>query len=78
MLLNLKCEACGVDQQRMVAKIDQRPACRECGGVTVRVPAPPSVKVEETLDNGIMARRVTRLSRSDELIYNRQPKTPVY
>lgn len=78
MLLNLKCEACGVEQQRLVSKIVERPACQSCGGPTVRAPLAPSVQVEETVDNGIMARRVTRLSRAHELVHNRHPKTPVH
>ena len=78
VLLNLKCEKCGAEQKRMVATIQQRPACQDCGGPTIRVPLAPSIKVEETIDNGIMARRVTRLSRAEELVKNRQPKTPVH
>lgn len=78
MLVNLRCQGCGVEQKRMVRSIQDRPPCSTCGGATERAPLPPSVKVEETVDNGIMARRVTRLANADELFRNRRPKTPVH
>lgn len=77
MLLNLKCLFCGLTYKRLVFTYQDRPPCPKCQGVTERVALPPSVQVEETVDNGLMAKAVTRLSNAEEWSRNRVPKSPI-
>ncbi len=63
------CEVC----QKKIKRIFPRPCaiviCRDCGAEAKRSPATVSVQVRETLDNGIMSRRLDRLADA-ERIYN--------
>jgi putative FmdB family regulatory protein len=51
-------------------------SCPRCGAVMERAPSPPSTQVLETLDNGIMARRVERLANAEELLRERAKSDP--
>lgn len=66
------CSDCGDQTRKLLEPSEAKvsPPCK-CGGDLKRDPHPPSNQVKETLDNGIMARKVERYSDAEELYRNR-------
>ena len=66
-----RCEKCGVELRRICSPQESKieKTC-DCGGKFVRAPSGVSSTAMETLDNGIMARSVTRYSDAEELYKN--------
>ncbi len=48
-------------------KLKEERHCVKCNTVLKRAPNAPSTNVKETLDNGIMARRVERIADAEEV-----------
>lgn len=45
--------------------------CPDCETIMVRAPQPPSTRVTETLDNGLMTKRLERLADAERLFGER-------
>lgn len=71
-LYYFKCETCGAALRKIMAPEQARePRICVCGEVLSRDPHPPSSQAVETLDNGIMPRRLERLADAERLFAER-------
>ena len=77
MIVNLQCTQCLHTKKYFLNNSTERPDCCKCGGATKRSALPPSIQVMETLDNGLMAKQVERLSNAPELYSRRIPKQAI-
>lgn len=74
-LYNFNCNLCGKNKQRICnAKESKEIISCDCGGQFMRNPLPPTTRITETLDNGIMPRKVERLSEAERLFKERSQK----
>lgn len=65
---NLKCCQCGASVRKLARSfLLVNLTCDACGGKLERNPDGPSASVMETLDNGLMPRRLERLRDSEQL-----------
>jgi hypothetical protein len=67
---NFKCRACGPFRKLLDRSAKAHP-CPKCSSPARRDPKPPTSNVTETLDNGIMARRVERIQGATEIYSER-------
>lgn len=70
------CEGCGKARKKILTpEASKQPqACLECQGVLKRTPRAPTTTVKETLDNGIMVKRVERPADAQALFKERSDK----
>lgn len=54
------------------------PLCPVCATSLKRTPKPPTTTIFETLDNGVMARKVTRIAGAEEIFKERAQNDPRY
>lgn len=69
-VFNLVCKACGQTDRRLCQPalvFNMMLKCRRCGAPLFRDPNPPTTQVKETLDNGLMTRRVERYAEAERL-----------
>jgi putative FmdB family regulatory protein len=68
-MYNFRCPQCqsAVKILRRPEKANQPVECPHCKVQMSRDPQPPTSMVKETLDNGIMGRRVERLANIEEI-----------
>ncbi len=77
-LFHFSCPNCGAHRRRILtpeAAKSEVPECPECFAAMERDAKPPSTRVVETLDNGLMPRRLERLADA-ERIYRDHAKKP--
>lgn len=74
-LYYFRCEACGKEVRRLcsIDEAKNKHSC-SCGNVLIRAPRPPSTSIKETLDNGLMGRRLERYSDAERLFRERAKK----
>lgn len=66
------CGSCKKPQRRLLTPEEsQAPLPCSCGGALARTPVPPSSQAVETLDNGIMTKRLERLADAETLFRER-------
>jgi len=76
-LFYFECEFCKTIIKRIKhGRFEKKdyPQCKECGLRTKRMEKPPTSQVLETLDNGLMPKRLERFANAEELYKNRNPK----
>lgn len=68
-MYNYHCPGCCQDFKLLLKpeRASKPQTCATCDTVMVRNPKPPTSMVKETLDNGIMSRRVERLADIEEI-----------
>lgn len=68
-MYHYRCEPCRTDAMllRKPEKAKDPAICPGCQQPMTRDPKPPTSMVKETLDNGIMGRRVERLANIEEI-----------
>lgn len=66
-----KCRKCGAEKRRIfsLAESKESQEC-ECGYAMERDPRPPSSAAKETLDNGIMTKKLERYTDAEELFHS--------
>ena len=73
-----RCPKCGWELKRVTSgRPDPSVPCRgkmDCGGTANRVIGSPTVKVVETMDNGLMARPVEQIKDIGEIMKERSKK----
>lgn len=69
-LFNYKCTSCDLTCRKVLDKAIKELDCA-CGGKMMRAPKGGSSQVMETLDNGVMTKRVVRLADAERLYKNR-------
>lgn len=79
-LYHYACTSCGKQSRRVMtaqeAKSEQK--CPDpCGAPLKREPRAPTATVSETLDNGLMARRVERPADAERLYKERARRDPL-
>lgn len=66
------CPTCGEIKRLLTVKASKKPqVCKECGSDLTRAAKGASSKIVETLDNGIMARKVERLADAERIFKER-------
>jgi hypothetical protein len=72
------CEACNKPYQRICAPVEakQEQACPACSKPLKRTPKPANTMVLETLDNGLMARKLERLADAERIFAERAANDP--
>jgi putative FmdB family regulatory protein len=65
------CGACGKKLRRILNPAEASALLCPCGAELSRDPRPPSSQVMETLDNGIMPKRLERLADAERLFAER-------
>lgn len=72
------CDSCAESQGLRLKPGEQKAprACPKCGTALRRDPRPPSTQVMESIDNGIMPRRVERLADAQRLFKDRAANDP--
>lgn len=72
------CQSCEREWRKLLAAGQQKlpQPCRKCTNLMVRVPGAPSTQVLEELDNGLMAKKVTRLKDAEKLAKERAASDP--
>lgn len=76
-MFRFQCSACAEYLMRLTdakgARAFEGAACTKqgCSGTYARAPKPPSTLVTESLDNGIMARRVERIADAERIYKER-------
>lgn len=77
-LFYFTCEKCGVGKKFLLEPEDAKKerSCSEqgCLGAMLRDQRPPSTHVKETLDNGLMTRKVERFKDIEQLMHDRANK----
>jgi len=75
-IFNFFCEKCQKQVRRVLApEAMLGPVLhQECGSELKRVQSPPSSQVKETMDNGIMAKKLERYANAEELYKDRAAK----
>lgn len=73
-----ECGGCGKSAQRICSPEQSKEArtCPSCSMPLKRVPQPASTTILETLDNGIMSRKVTRLADAERIFKERADNDP--
>lgn len=69
-----ECPECRASDRRILsakAAKDYAQPCEECGRIMKRVPKPPSTQITETLDNGLMPRRLERPADAEQIYHDR-------
>jgi hypothetical protein len=61
-----ECKACSFVTRRLLSKELPYIDCN-CGATAQRCPKPPTVRITETLDNGVMVKRVERLADAEQI-----------
>lgn len=67
------CPGCGAEVKKIRSpeRAGDEVSCRGCGGQMRRSPRGPTTTTKETLDNGLMTRRVERPANAEELYRER-------
>ena len=75
-LFYFKCSECQKPRTVIcsVKKVDDKRTCDSCEGELVRTPVGPGTSCVETLDNGLMAKKIERLSNAEEIYRERSEK----
>lgn len=75
-LYYFQCSKCLKEQRRILTLEESKKeqAC-DCGYSLRRTPKPPSSRVTETLDNGVMTRKLERLADAERLFAERHEIT---
>jgi hypothetical protein len=74
-LFNFICTGCREASRRILSPAEAKGLkCKQCGAALERDPQPPSTQVVESLDKGLMARRVERL-RDAEILHKERAKS---
>ncbi len=61
------CGECGNQFKRLLPKEEKTSVCKVCGSAAQRAPQPPTTRITETLDNGVMVRKVERLADAEQI-----------
>jgi len=70
-----RCPSCGTEVSAVVFKRPEpHVPCSRCGGTAHRVAGAPAARVVETLDNGVVTRRVERMKDIEEILRERSKK----
>lgn len=72
-LFHYHCPVCGADERHLERKPSDR-LCKACQKPLTRAPRPPSSRVVERLDNGLMVKALERLADAPELHRARHDK----
>lgn len=70
-LYYFKCHTCGLTFRRILKPEEAAAQGCTCGSILRRDPRPPSTRVIETLDNGLMTKRLERLADAERLFAER-------
>jgi hypothetical protein len=72
------CTTCQLRGRKILKAGEQKLVwpCPTCNNPLVRDPKPPSSQMKESLDNGVMTRRVERLQNAEELYRERAKNDP--
>lgn len=67
------CESCKTEKKKLLSPEDSKlqQSCLKCKGNLKRTPQAPNTSVKETLDNGIMVRKIERPANAQELYKER-------
>lgn len=75
-----ECPVCKSKQRRILSREEAKGdlPCKKdgCSGKLKRTPKPATSTVVETLDNGYMARRVTRIADAERIMWERAHPAP--
>lgn len=75
-VFNFFCEKCQKPARKILSPEEARAlVIHDCGYVLKRVQNPPSSQVTETLDNGIMPKKLERYANAEELYKERSEKS---
>lgn len=77
-LYYFRCETCQKERKRLLQSqqdADKSFNC-ECGGEMKRSMQPATASITETLDNGWMPRKVTRIANAEEIFKERSKQKP--
>lgn len=66
-----QCEACKKTVRRICSPEQSTDLPKCCSGAMVRTPKPPTSRSVETLDNGLMVKRIERLTEAERLFHER-------
>ena len=73
-LYYFECQTCKKTVRRVCSPKDLKaPVC--CGGSMTRTPRPPTSRCVEVLDNGVMTKRLERLTDAERLYHERAEAT---
>lgn len=74
-LYYFKCEGCRTDTRRIL-KVEEVAGqkCSACSNLLKRDPRPPTSQATETLDSGVMTKRLERLVDAERLYQDRYDK----
>lgn len=70
-LYRFRCGDCGMEFLKLHIRVLRDAPCPKCGKKAKRSPGGVTTKTTETLDNGLMARRVERLQNATEITAER-------
>jgi DNA-directed RNA polymerase subunit RPC12/RpoP len=70
-LYRFRCGSCKTEFQKLLIGVPKDAPCPKCGKKAKRNPGGVSTKTTETVDNGIMARRVERIQNATEIYSDR-------
>lgn len=72
-LYYFKCPTCQAEARRILTPEQAREGahCSVCAALMERTPQPPSARVTEVIDNGLMTRRLERLADAERLFAER-------
>jgi putative FmdB family regulatory protein len=71
---NYRCLECDKAERRIHEPSADLQVCKTCGSVLVREMKPPTARVVEVLDNGVMSKRVERFADA-ERVYHEHAKS---
>lgn len=74
-LYYFRCSHCGTASRRILKPEEAGSQTCTCGAFVTRTPQPPSTQVMETLDNGVMTKRLERLADAERLFAERNEAT---
>lgn len=74
-LYYFQCETCGKEFRRILKPEEATSQPCACGSTLKRDPHPPSSRVTEVLDNGLMTKRIERLADAERLFRERNEAT---
>jgi len=66
-----RCGSCKHEFAKLLPRVLKDHKCPKCGARAKRAPRAPTSNVTETLDNGLMARRVERIQGATEIYRER-------
>lgn len=70
-LYNFQCPACKKHVQKLLPHLTEDKFCPGCGTKLKRVAKPPTSRIVEERDNGLMPRKVEQLADIQEIIKDR-------